>query len=280
MTHSTLYIDDGQDLWAGERTRDSRWRSYLARVGDNLFLNGLLPETEADFRNGDGSELTDGRTRPAKMRALASSSALAVNFFDAWRKSDMGALARAIGFSSSIVDLRFEFKTRRYPVRPRSPNLDLMLVLSDGQRVAIEAKFAEPYRTSDGLGLLSSRYFPPAASLWTLADLPRAQQLADRLRPEWQYLDVPQLLKHLLGLANDPHKPEMLLYLWFDTGKSDAVTHRAELERFTKDVSGDAVTFGSATYQEIFRTLKESEEPAPGWYRYMAKRYFATTHTD
>ena len=119
------------------------------------------------------------------------------------------------------------------------------------------------------------RILPCCAPL-NFADSPHtaAQRVADRLRPEWIYLDVPQLLKHLLGLANDPTKPDGLIYLWFDTGQRDADAHRLEIERFTREVAKDVVTFGSATYQDTFRTLTESDEPVAGWYKYIGQRYF------
>ncbi|MBI5922423.1 MAG: hypothetical protein HY847_12385 [Betaproteobacteria bacterium] len=275
MANSSKIIEERQDQWGAEQARDPKWQSYLTSLRDNLFLGHLNPDTETEFRTGDGSELRDARTRPAKMRALISSSALVVNFFDSWRFADKAALARVFGIESAISRLSFEFKTDGYPVGPRSPNLDLMLYLADGQRVAVESKFAEPYRSSEGFGALSARYFPSGECLWSQARLPAAQRIADRLRPEWIHLDVPQLLKHLLGLASDPSKPATLVYLWFDTGSADANAHRKEVERFKGEVAGDSVVIRSATYQEIFKGISESEEPVVGWHSYMSRRYFA-----
>ena len=208
------------------------------------------------------------------MRALVSSSALAVNFFDAWRDVSKLALARALGFNSDIAELSFESKTADYPVKPRSPNLDLMLCLAGGTRIAIESKFSEPYRSGEGFGALSARYFPAREQLWTQALLPAAQRVADRLRPEWGHFDAPQVLKHLLGLASDPRKPSRLAYLWFDTGEPGAVAHREEIERFKVLIAGDPLTFVPATYQQVFGALSESDEPAVGWYSHMSRRYF------
>jgi len=275
MVNSAKFIDERQDRWRGDRARDRKWHSYVPSWHENLFLGRLHPDTEAEFQKGDGSELRNAPTRPAKMRALASSSALAVNFFDAWRDVDKQVLARALGLGSAIAQLSFEFKTNDYPVRPRSPNLDLMLCLADGQGIAVESKFSEPYRSSEGFGALSARYFPRDERLWAEARLPAAQRVADQLRPDWLYLDVPQLLKHLLGLASDQRKPGTLVYLWFDTGKPDADAHHQEIERFKAEVANDPVIFRTATYQEVFRAIGESEEPVVGWHSYMDRRYFA-----
>ena len=82
-----LLLDAAQKEWA-QRARIAIERpGYVMSAGDNLFLSGLNRDTETEFREGDGSEMRDVGTRPAKMRALLSSSALAVNFFDAWRET-------------------------------------------------------------------------------------------------------------------------------------------------------------------------------------------------
>jgi hypothetical protein len=54
---------------------------------DDFELNLMKPissRTRMAFKNGSGSELMDTPSRPAKMRALHSSSALAVNVSDSW----------------------------------------------------------------------------------------------------------------------------------------------------------------------------------------------------
>ena len=275
LTDSHKLIQAAQDSWSRGRPRDAKWTHYVAKPEDNLFLGGLRPETEAEFRAGDGAELSDARTRPAKMRALVSSSALAVNFFDAWRDADKGHLAEPLGLPGEVTALRFEFRPKGYPVKPRSPNLDLLLTLADGRQVAVESKFTEPYGGPAG-SWLSEKYFPTSQRLWDAVDLPAAQRLADALRPRWRYLDVPQLLKHMLGLASDPDGASTLLYLWYDTGLSDADSHRAEVARFAEQVCGDRITFLSQTYQAVFRVLFPASTPTVGWYAYMNDRYFRT----
>jgi hypothetical protein len=56
-------------------------------VVDNLF-QALNESTRKAFEQGSGSELQDTASRPAKIKALHSSSALAVNFFDRWVIND------------------------------------------------------------------------------------------------------------------------------------------------------------------------------------------------
>ena len=276
MSESARLIEEAQDRWAGNRPRDARWDKYLRTVEENLFLRCLLPESRIEFRDGDGSELHDTPRRPAKMRALVSSSALAVNFFDAWRDADKGQLAAALGLSAPIVKMQFEFKPKHYPIRPRSPNLDLFLGLENGQGVGIESKFSEPFRSDDGHGVLSTRYFSASKQFWAAASLEGAQAIADRLRPEWIHLDAAQLLKHLLGLAHAPEKPNLLLYMWFDTGRPDSEAHRREIERFAGAVMGGAVAFRAIAYQAVFHELARTPPPKEGWDEYMATRYFSS----
>lgn len=211
------------------------------------------------------------------MWALASSSALAVNFFDAWREAPKDPLASALGFEEDIAALSFEHKCKNYPVGPKSPNLDVSLTLKSGARVGIESKFAEPFRTPGVDSVLALKYYPVGSGRWRKVGLEGAQRLADKMRGQWDYLDVPQLLKHLLGLRSEaPHEVARLLYLWFDTGLEDAQQHRKEVEQFRDAIDGDGVDFKAITYQELFRRLDKSHsDPAPGWRAYLGERYFS-----
>jgi len=262
-----------QEIWARDHERDSRRKDYLKRIADNLFMGRLEPETESELQKGDGAELIDTHIRPAKMRALVSSSVLAVNFFDAWRSAPKHPLNDALGLRSEITEIRFEFRPVNYPVRPRSPNLDLLLHFANGGGIAIESKFTEPYRAKTHPNL-SDKYFPRSRCLWEEARLPAAQKIAGTLSKQWRHLDVAQLLKHMLGLASDPTAPKNLLYIWFDTASPDADTHREEIHQFERLVQGDCVKCQSLTYQEVFGKLSPSTEPKIGWYTYMRDRYF------
>jgi hypothetical protein len=276
MTESLRYVETAQVAWAQGTPRDPGRRGYAATLGANLFLGRLRGATEAEFRAADGAELEDTARRPAKMRSLVSSSALAVNFFDAWRDSGLGAVGAALGLGASAVAFRFEYKPDRYPVGPRSPNFDLLLSLDDGRRVAVESKFTEPFRAPGADAPLSPKYFPDGVDLWDRAGLVRAQQLASRLSARWHYLDAAQLLKHMLGLASESEEPATLLYLWYDTGLEDARKHRGEVATFAEQVTGDRVGFVSCTYQEAFAALPVGAEPVAGWREYLAARYFTT----
>jgi hypothetical protein len=211
------------------------------------------------------------------MRALLSSSALAVNFFDVWRTEPKDKLAEALGLPTPITQLSFEHKCLKYPVGPRSPNLDLELKLTDGRRVGVESKFAEPYRHSAAGPCLSAKYFSGPEGRWDHVGLIRAQKLAGRLAAEWEFLDAAQLLKHLLGLASEtPEKGTILLYLWYDAATDEAARHQREITRFAEAVAGDPVAFRAVSYQDVFSKLERTlAEPQAGWLSYLSSRYFS-----
>ncbi|MGE0441435.1 MAG: hypothetical protein AB7S39_13190 [Gemmatimonadales bacterium] len=277
--NSFASIRSSQRRWLATSGKSEGRDDYTQRVTENLFRE-MSSETNAEFEAADGHELERTRNRPAKMCAAISSSALAVNFFDSWRAKNCAALAKSLGVER-IDHLQFEYKPAGYPVGPRSPNLDVKLTCV-GRVVGVESKFAEPFRSSTGNAGLAAKYFDQQGDLWSSVGLPGAQQLANGLRGRWLHLDVPQLLKHLLGLgyegkadgSGEGEVARTLLYLWYDTGLPDAVDHREEVERFETLVVGDRVTFCSRTYQEVFGGLTPEAEPIPGWYEYMRSRYF------
>lgn len=282
---SLTFVTREQSRWARDSSFTLQRDGYVSLLADNLFLRELNPKTETDFERADGGELNDSGDRPAKMRALISSSALAVNFFDAWRDAPRERLRGALDLAEPIAQLRFEYKCTDYPIGPRAPNLDVLLTLVSGGRLAIESKFLEPYRHPGRRAPFAEKYFPPGAGVWSAARLPRAQALVNDKSVRWDYLDAPQLLKHLLGLRSDKSPGAVeLLYLWFDTGLEDATAHRREIAHFAdlirEDNSEEAVPFRSLTYQELFAALLRSEIGLPsGWETYMSRRYFpGTTH--
>lgn len=279
MANSLSHIERAQAQWALKTGKSLERPGYVADLADNLLLRKLNSQTEVEFANADGSELRDSGNRPAKMRALVSSSALAVNFFDSWRDVPNGLLTNALKLQKPIASLRFEYKCdkKKYPVGPRSPNLDLLLALVDGQRIGIESKFVEPYRNSGTGYSLSPKYFPPGLGLWSNAGLLRAQGLANEIRGQWKYLDAPQLLKHMLGLRSEqPEATVQLIYVWYDTNFDDAKAHRAELELFSDSIAGDVVRFSAISYQELFKSLLDScSDSSPGWASYLSERYFS-----
>jgi hypothetical protein len=141
--------------------------------------------------------------------------------------------------------------------------------------LAIECKFTEPYGPKRRHPEIAKKYFANGVKRWTDVGLPRCQVLAAAIGRDVAFtrLGTGQLLKHLLGLAFTTKLKPRLLCLWYDTGCSEAKEHREELDRFGTAI-GDEVEFSVRSYQEVYRRLKGSPEPVPGYLSYLEDRYF------
>lgn len=194
-------------------------RGYVAKLEDNLLVESLRDDTRREFNEADGDELRE------KMRALHSSSALVVNVFEYWRDSerDRKPLAGALGLSTDIESICFE---RKMPsgLRGNPPNLDVMFALSDGRCLAVESKYLEPYGSHRGGFAASYR------GEWERNGFTSCEQSAEDLRsghPRYSWLSAEQLLRHILGLANQPKGCQWgLLYLWYALPALSALSTR------------------------------------------------------
>lgn len=250
-------------------------RGYLPGVEANLY-RPLSVSARLNFTHGSGSELVDTPTRPAKMRALHSSSALAVNVFDEWQGRDAAALVVTLGLDGTLASLRFE---AQYPTGcgGTPPNLDVALMFADGRVVAIESKFSEWLTPkTHGRSPFSASYFPGGVGRWERRGLPQCQALAEALASgerRYAFLDAAQLLKHALGLATN-HAPGTyrLLYLFCDQVGRESAMHLAEAADFAGRVDG-ALGFRAMRYQDLVAGL-ERAGAAASYIDYLRGRYF------
>ena len=282
------YILSKQTQWAINRgislrgSEGSRGRkAYTQKLNHNLF-KPLQPEVEASFKKGDGSEIQGKHGNPAKMQAVHSSSALAVNIFQYWQRIEQVPLiAAACGFcrrgnevSEKIV---FEDKYRiskkfRYP-----PNIDVVIHNSESatvKRFAIESKFTEAYTTRGDHGL--KKKYLNIETLWH--DIPHIHQFAKSICPndnEFHHLHPAQLIKHILGLKKKHKKSGFrLLYLWYDVLGEEGSDHRKEIEAFTKVVKSDDIKFHALTYQElIVKLATECRSNHKEYIKFISDRY-------
>lgn len=257
----------GLELFGGTIPNEGE-KNYLNSITANIFNQQLSEETYKNFKEGDGSETKDSKTRLAKMKALHSSSALPVNVFQYWQNKDtypityackLCAKREAIENISVIKGISFEQKFEISPDKnlfPRSPNLDVVIENSKKWIYAIESKFTEPYKKKQKG--LSDRYTSDE-SFWK--GLPNLKPLADKIRPdnnEFKYLDAAQLIKHILGLKKQLGKSGFtLLYLWYDVIGNDGLEHRKEIEKFAEIAKKDNIKFRHITYQEVIINLSE-----------------------
>ena len=266
-------ICNQQWAWAHQRGIKLDEDGYTLSLNDNLFLP-LLPEVEKEFQSGKGDELgSDDKT--GKMQALHSSSALVLNVFQYWRNANVPDIASACGASRGVTEIHFE-QTHATPLGGIPPHLDVEFRGNDVNPVAIESKFTEPYHRHTKRTIKDKYLGVPG--LW--AQLPRCEELVRRIHEEehgktsFVYLDAPQLLKHILGLATGfGPKGFELLYLWYEVPSAEAERNRSEIMDFREHI-GDEVNFREMTYQELFEAIRRLATADGDYISYLRERYF------
>lgn len=269
MTGSLNEVIASQTAWAERHGIPFDASSRCGSVQDNLFMS-LNPHSAEEFGGGAGGELGTPE-EPGSMASLRSSSALAVNVFDAWRDGDPTPLAPLLNSDPSADRVRFEVT---YPAGLRGipPHLDVVIDRPGGFPLAIESKFTEIYSPSHNE--FRPSYFE-SPELWSGFEQTREVALAIHDGTEqFTHLGPAQLIKHALGLKHaHGSKGFRLLYLWYQWPSEIADVHRAEIERFSEAVSGD-FEFAALTYQELFDGLRRISGPRAGYLDYLADRYF------
>ena len=266
-------IKQAQKAWAKPNGISFDPKGYVYEVNANFWKRRLSVRARNAFGRGAGSELI------GKMRALHSSSALAANFFDYWTDRDKTTLLWALGIDAdSAKSLCFE---ARFPtgLAGTPPHLDVAITLDSDCVIAVEYKFTEPLgRSTKGKGEFAESYFPCSGGLWTRAGLPQCQTLAEELhekRLRFEYLDPGQLLKHALGLAKQLGNKFSLYYLYYDCPGDRAEKHREEIARFSDRVENE-IRFKALTYQDVYMSIRASEQAEPEYVNYLGARYFPT----
>lgn len=266
---------NAQQRWAVSRALRVDERGYLGSYVENLF-RPLSSAAFSAFQNGSGSELLDRPGAPAKMRALHSSSALAVNFFDYWR-GEPGTLLAAMGLRQDADTLQFEVK---FPtgLGGTPPNLDVAVRWNDGSWLGVESKYTEWLSPKpNGKAYFKDKYFPCGQGLWSSKGLVQCQQIAEMLQSRqlyYRYLDAAQLLKHALGLVCSGRRFE-LLYIFCDIPGPESSRHADELADFSARIAGD-FPFHMRRYQEVLASLKLMDVDAPEYLEYIESRYGVT----
>lgn len=248
---------------------------YTELVDDNLFQPLGLSATD-DFVGGQGDELAQ------KLRALHSSSAIAVNAFHYWQQSDeIGTLARIMSWPANAKGLRFEYKFDKPPDIPGyRPNVDVAILYPDGSEIpfiGIESKFVEPYR--DRPSTLKSAYL--LSTVWDRFEMPALRSLArlleqsanDTKRP-FKHLNAAQLLRHLVAMCHHADgKNFQLGYFWYDVAQEEGNVHRAEIDQFKSIAADDGISFFTCSYQEFLVRVVSQCSSKQDYVKYLTNRY-------
>jgi hypothetical protein len=265
-----------QRAWASSVGLKVDDRGYFSSIQANLF-QPLSIRAGPSFAQGSGSELTDTRNRPAKMKALHSSAALAVNVFDYWAEREAAPLFSALKLKESPARIKFE---AQFPTGLEGipPNLDLALEFENSRVVGVESKFSEWLTPKPPKKKwFKPKYFPASTKLWSEKGLLACQLLAEELNAgtrHYRYLDAGQLLKHALGLATQQPGKFELYYLYFDWPGRESAMHGEEVQQFSGIVSHD-FKFTALSYQELYKHLSNEIGAEHAEYMtYLRLRYF------
>jgi hypothetical protein len=270
------YIAFGQLKWATQEKISLE--GYTKRVEDNIFNNELHPETKKEYERGKGHELEGKR---AHMKALHSSSALVVNVFDYWRRQNrIQDIARRCGAEGIISGMEFEKTHPIKGVNRTPPHLDIEF--AGPIPLAVESKFTETYHrktrrdnkdTHLDVYLEHREIWDGKRKIKALAESISRQSGA---RTDFEYLDVPQLIKHILGLTSCYRGKFSLLYLWYKIDSNEAKQHEEELARFSISVK-DEISFQTMTYQELFNKIRHLPDADSAYLKYLERRYFSVS---
>jgi len=144
-------------------------------------------------------------------------------------------------------------------LRGTKPNLDVVLETSENI-IGIECKYLEPYASNEGYARFSESYFAGGTPLWSDLGLPGCQKLAaavEKGEMVFRRLDVPQLLKHSLGLWRADRERAALCYIFFRLDGPLGEEHYQEVSRFRELVSPE-LRFRAHSYQTLFERLERA----------------------
>jgi hypothetical protein len=267
-----------QKSWAEQKGKTFDSNYYTTSLKDNLNFYPMLPETQKAFESGSGKELGE-KGSTGKMQALYSSSALVVNFFEYWvRFHRIQEIAKLCDVSSrNMTSMVFEKKHKIANLG--TSHLDIEINGDNSEALAIEAKFAEPYekKITQRNGTNLDKYLAKA-KIWE--GLTNYKQLAEKIvaqegsKTDWRFLDVPQLIKHILGLKYCyGGKGFTILYIWFNCYDRESIEHGREITIFSKRIIDD-INFRSITYQALFNNVCEKTKADTKYISYLRERYF------
>lgn len=232
--------------------------NYVSRPDLNLIEGVLLQDVEADLLQGNGNELA------GKFRAAHSSTALAVNTFARFKREPSSLSLFGL---NGYTGLQFERKCPHWDGALSPPNLDVVIEGAD-RVVAIESKCTEPF--SPKVADFSATYDTRINDRRREGTWFRQMKLLIESPKAYRSLDAAQLVKHAFGLAHTfKDRRTTLLYLYWepqDASNFDFFAeHRAEIDRFSRDVDGDEIGFQAMSYPDLWSEW--SRLGTPDWMR-------------
>jgi len=262
-------IKKSQKQWANERNIPLQGSAgergdkiYTMDLNSNLFLP-LSSESYSEFESGDGHEILSINGKAPRMQALFSSSALVVNIFEYWKQNkEYSIIAKLLGINDKdIINMTYEKQFLIFNKPKTQSNIDVCFEYSDNSVVGIESKYKEPFDIRNAKKIFSQKYFENK-NVWN--DLPNLFELANMINKnetQFEYLDAPQLMKHILGLQNVIKNKEKykLVYIYFPAiEKTPEVKHEIEIMALNEIMKLDKINFVYLNWLKVIEKLNRN----------------------
>jgi histidinol phosphatase-like PHP family hydrolase len=249
---------------------------------DNNFFIPLSEESINEFKKSPGNELKEDKwSGKPKMNALHSSSALVINIFEHWKKiKKYTEIAVSLGIDSNgIKSMHYESIDENLECKFKTffntePHPDVYFEYNDGSVVSIECKYTEPFNKQSNLE--ENKKNSDFKELYVIKGkgsefekrLPKLFSYSQKLFDineicSYKYLDVKQLIKHILGMEAtiENRSKYKLLYLYypsldicFPSIKEINDEYKKEILRFTNELD-EGIQFYSLTWYDLLRNL-------------------------
>jgi len=179
-----------------QNSKDSHYY-YLDKYDKNL-ITKMDQQHIDEYSSGDGNELIDN-SRPAKMKALRSSSALTFNLIG---NKTVKVKAAKYGIDVGQYSVQYEKKFKTLVGSPKPATLDACLISGDKKScVLCEMKMFEWFSLQSPIisssYLIKNKYYDVNSFLVFETIFNKIKQSPNKIR-----YDSPQMLKHLLGIYN------------------------------------------------------------------------------
>lgn len=189
-------------------------------------------------------------------------------------------IAKCCGAEGVIDRMEFEKTHPIDGVDRTPPHLDVEF--TGPIPLAIESKFTETYHRKTRRDNKDTHLdvYLEHRHIWN--DIPGVKDLAESIaqqsgaRTDFEYLDVPQLVKHVLGLNCSYRGQFSLLYLWYRINSNEVERHEEELARFAVSIK-DEISFRTMTYQDLFNKIRHLPDVDSAYLKYLERRYFSVS---
>ncbi len=210
-------------------------------------------EIEKEIGAGNGNELVDTK-KPAKFKAVHSSSALCVNNFAPFKQHvDRFSF---LGYSN-FIEASFE---KKIPTGISFPNIDFYLE-NEKTIIGFESKYTE-YLKSKLPNENLEKYINRKKSLKITNDSFFSLIEEYAINKNHYHLDIAQLLKHTIGLLSrekETKKKAILVYIfWLPENWKDFEIfkkHQSEIEEFKSKI-GKYIEFIPLSYLEFWKNYE------------------------